>query len=79
MKAIGAGLLLVALTGCTSMPPDYQRADTSKQQKEADAYQCELDSRKINGDACDQMSMYQKCMEIHGYTAIKGTGRSYCR
>lgn len=75
MKNIYVVALCLACAACAQMQAkEFNRGSETQQKYDRDAYECERDARNLHANDCDQMDMFERCMQSHGYAAVPGTG-----
>lgn len=75
MKKIAIIMLCLACAACGPMEVrSYSPGTADQKQFAKDDYECERDARGLRANDCEQMDMYEKCMQSKGYQPIQGTG-----
>ena len=69
-KALWAvNLSVLFLSACAIAEPGYVKEGATEAQQKQDAYECERDASMVNwGSLGDRKLMFQKCMELRGYS-----------
>jgi hypothetical protein len=66
--------LVLALTGCMSLPEYQSERSATAEQKAQDTAACDREVAQSNAGVCDQRVAFDRCMRNKGYRAVIGTG-----
>lgn len=66
--------VLLAVSGCMSLPDYQSERPTSAEQKARDSAACDREVAQANPGVCEQRVLFDRCMRAKGYTAVIGTG-----